>query len=326
MPKRMQSPKKHAVQTSPGAALSLANLLGVMRGAAVIAAAAFVIYFPSLNGGFLFDDANLLTENDLIRSPNGLYNFWCTTKTADYWPATNTTLWMEWRLWGMSPAGYHVTNLVLHVLEALLVWIILRKMSIPGAFWAALIFAVHPVNVESAAWISSRKNLMAMLFFLLSILWYLKYLKPAPLWVAAKQCTAHCPPPTAYCFLCYWLSLVAFVLAMLSKGSAAVLPVLLLGIVWWLHSGDCPDLPRQMGLSLYLEPRATKIGLSPFNRWDLLRTGPFFLVAAVLAAVNVWFQTHGTGEIIRSASVTEHCWAPAARCGFTYIRQYCQST
>ncbi len=140
----------------------------------LIIAVIFLAYLPSLNGGFLLDDDQLLTANDLVKSSDGLYRFCCTSKAVDYWPATNATFWIEWRLWEIKPAGYHVTNLILHVVESLLVWIVLRRLSVPGAFWAAMIFAVHPVNVESAAWIASRKNLMAMLFFLLSILWYLK--------------------------------------------------------------------------------------------------------------------------------------------------------
>ena len=75
----------------------------------------------------------------------------------------------------MHPAGYHVTNLILHAAESLLIWLILRKLSIPGVILAALIFALHPVNVESVAWIASLKNLMALLFFLLSTLWYVKF-------------------------------------------------------------------------------------------------------------------------------------------------------
>ncbi len=87
---------------------------------------------------------------------------------------TYSTFWIEWRLWGENPTALPLTSLILHVVETLLIWIILRKLSIPGAFLAALIFAVHPVNVESVAWIAEQKNTMAMLFFLFSILWFLK--------------------------------------------------------------------------------------------------------------------------------------------------------
>jgi protein O-mannosyl-transferase len=256
----------------------------VPAGVLLIAAAALLVYSPALSGGFVLDDNRLLTDNDLIRVPDGLYRFWCSALATDYWPATNSSLWIEWRLWGMRPTGYHLTNLVLHIIESLLIWLVLRKLSVPGAFLAAMIFAVHPVNVESVAWIAQRKNTMAMLFFLLSILWYLKYLEHArqqtfgrcPL--AAKQWDAHNPPSTAQCFPWYWLSLAAFVLAMLSKGSVAVLPVLLLGIVWRLR---------------------------PLTRWDLLRMAPFFAVAVLLTMVNLWFQTHGTEIIARSANFTE---------------------
>ncbi len=235
-------------------------------GAALIVLATTVAYFPSLSGGFILDDDLLLTDNRLIKAADGLYRFWCTTESVDYWPVTNTTLWLEWRLWGIHPTGYHVTNLVVHIVEALLIWVILRKLSIPGAFLGALLFAVHPVNVESVAWIAQRKNLMAMLFFLLSVLWYLK----------AETPPSRASPARADCW--YWLSLVAFVLAMLGKGSVTILPVVLLGIVWWRR---------------------------PLTRRDVLRAVPFFVVAAVLTWVNVWFQTHGIITEIRRASFAE---------------------
>ncbi len=233
------------------------------------------------------DDDLLLTKNDLILNPNGLHKLWCTTESVDYWPATNTSFWIEWRLWGMNSTGYHVTNLILHIVETLLIWVILRKMSIPGAFLTALLFAVHPVNVESVAWIASRKNITAMLFLLLSILWYLKAeistaivrLAPAPFhgepWDLDKIPSPLSPLPSPPW---YWLSLAAFMLAMLSKASAVVLPVLLLGILWWLRS---------------------------LTRRDLLRIAPFFLLAVVLTGVNIWFQTHGEHIEIRNAGFAE---------------------
>ncbi len=268
--------------------------------------AVIFVYQPAINGGFIFDDDLLLTNNRLIKAADGLRRFWFTTEATDYWPVSNTTLWLEWRLWGMNATGYHVTNLFLHVIEVLLVWVILRKLSFPGAFLAAIIFAVHPVNVESVAWIAQRKNMTAMLFFLLSILWYLKADMPA----------AGGSPPQKRLYrsgagLWYWLSLLAFVLAMLSKGSVAILPVLLLGIVWWRRTGTVPIFA------------SAKMGLSPsVSRWDLVRTAPFFLIAVILAGVNVWFQTHGTGKVIRTATFIERLLGAAAQSGSTFTRRF----
>ncbi|MGD0653496.1 MAG: tetratricopeptide repeat protein [Thermoguttaceae bacterium] len=287
MLKRKRSSDKYVSQALSSAFIPAALHLRAPAGVALFVVAVFFAYRPSINGGFILDDDRLLTDNALIKAPDGLYRFWCTTKSDDYWPVTYTALWVEWRLWAMYPTGYHVTNLILHIAEALLIWIILRKLSIPGAFLAAMIFAVHPVNVESVAWIAQRKNTMAMLFFLLSILWYIKAAMPtasadmAPVrshggpWERDKN---HSLLSTLHSPLWYWLSLTAFVLAMLGKGSAVVLPVLLLGIIWWLR---------------------------PLTRRDLVRTAPFFLVAAVLSMVNVWFQTHGSGEVLRIASFLE---------------------
>ena len=276
MPKGKRIYNNNIPLARSGNSVPSAQPLGWWAGAAIIVAAVFLVYLPSMSGGFIFDDNHLLTDNEIIKDSDGLYRFWCTTDAEAYWPVTYTTLWIEWRLWGMNSTGYHITNLILHVAEALLIWAILRKLYIPGAFLAAVIFAVHPVNVESAAWISQRTNMMAMLFFLLSILWYLK---------ADVQRSLHAQCDNSAHGVCgvrygrwYWLSLAAFILAMLSKGSVAILPVLLLVLVWWQR---------------------------PLTKWDLVRTVPFFIVAALLAGVNIWFQTHGSGAVIRTAGFTE---------------------
>jgi protein O-mannosyl-transferase len=286
MPKTKQFSSQRTPRPLSGISDSSLPPPGALAGAVLIIAIVTIAYLPSLSGGFIWDDKSLITENNIIKASNGLYRLWCSTESADYWPATYTTFWIEWRLWGMNSAGYHVTNLIFHIIETLLIWIVLRRLSIPGAFLAAMIFALHPVNVESVSWIAQRKNTTAMLFFLLSILWYVKFLLPAPLRVAAKQTlpTDHRPLTTSSSFILhpssfwYCLSLAAFVLAMLGKGSTVVLPVLLLGIIWWLR---------------HLRIR------------DLWRTAPFFIITIVLGGVNVWFQRHGADEMIRTTSFQE---------------------
>jgi protein O-mannosyl-transferase len=284
-----------------------ASSFGVLTAATLIGLIACIAYLPTLNNGFVCDDDHYIIYNKNVKNPDGLRLFWCANKAMDYWPLSDSTFWIEWRLWGMNPIGYHATNLILHLAEAMLIWILLRKLSIPGAFLAALIFAVHPVNVESVAWISQRKNMIALLFFLLSILWYLKSLKRARL---PSSFILH---PSSF-HLWYWLSLAAFLCAMLGKGSAAVLPVLLLGIVWWLRptyyspdSGDCPDLlAEKMELSPALAPScATKMGPVLFMRREIVRTAPFFLVTMIFSSLNVWSQFHNTIAVIRNAGFLE---------------------
>jgi protein O-mannosyl-transferase len=239
----------------------------------LIGAAAVYVYFPALRGGFVLDDDLLLTHNTTITASDGLYRFWFTKDAPDYWPVSNSTLWLEWRLWGMNPTGYHVTNLLLHLADSLLVWLVLRKLAIPGAWLAALLFAVHPVNVESVAWIAQRKNVLALFFFLLSIWCWLKG--------EDRRFCNSAGEGSAFnkLFLSdrwYWLSLFTFVLAMLSKSSVAILPLVLLLIVWWQHG---------------------RIDLA-----NVLRTGPFFLVSVVLTVVNLQYQWQGVSAPIRDVT------------------------
>ncbi len=316
MSNRKKSARKHTFPTRSGTSVSLALRLNALAGITLIVGAVFLAYLPSISGGFILDDDLLLTDNPNVAAPDGLCLLWCTNKSPEYYPASYTANWVEWRLWGTSPAGYHVTSLILHVAEALLIWIVLRKLSIPGAFLAALIFAVHPVNVESVAWIAQRRNIIAMFFFLLSILWYLKDVLPtsstgmAPSHSLGRPreqeinhsllATHHSPLSTLHSPLWYWLSLAAFVLAMLGKGSVAVMPALLLGIIWWLE--PLMTGPQSAGTK---QTWAVKMGLSPLIRRHLSRLSPFFAVAIALTVVNMWFQTYGEEVFIRKVGFAD---------------------
>jgi Flp pilus assembly protein TadD len=176
--------------------------------------ATLMAYLPVWHAGFVWDDDILLTANPLIKDPHGWYRFWFTTKTPDYFPVMSSAFWLEWRLWGMNAAGYHVVNVLLHAANAILLWRLLLRLEIPGAKLAAAIFALHPVNVESVAWIAELKNTLSLFFFVLSLLAYLKFDD-----TNRRQF--------------YWLAFAAFLFSLLSKIEVAPLPFVLLGIAWW---------------------------------------------------------------------------------------------
>ena len=321
MSKRRNVPEKHPSSAAAALAAVWRTMARPASGALVIAAAKFAAYLPSINGGFLLDDGLLLTENRLIAASDGPYRLWCTTQSHEFYPLSYTSNWLEWRLWKMHTAGYHVTNLILHAAESLLLWIVLRRLSIPGAFLAALIFALHPVNVESVAWIAQRRNIMALLFFLLSILWYLKFAHLPGLSFSARRLPIpqQIRHPSSFILhhsslrYCYCLSLAAFLLAMLGKGSAVVLPLALLGIVYWFQTTDGEGLSRflcQQKWDCPFSAHATsdnqyeKVGSRSFRR-ALLPLAPFFAIALALTLANVWFQTHGGDVVYRRADFAE---------------------
>ena len=210
-------------------------------------------YLPVRRAGFIWDDERHVTDNRQVVAPDGWKQIWFSRESIQYYPVVFSTFRLERSLWGLNPAPYHWFNVLLHAGSALLLWRVLRHLRLPGAWLGAALFALHPVNVESVAWISQRKNVLAMLFYLLSLLCFLRSdPKPHPSALSRR--------------LWYLLSLAAFVLGLLSKTAVAPLPLVLLGLAWW-----------QRG-------RVT---------WrDVWRSAPFFAAALVLGLITVWFERH----------------------------------
>jgi Flp pilus assembly protein TadD len=179
-----------------------------------IAAAALAAYWPALTGELLWDDSAHVTAAAL-RSWPGLGRIWTEPgATQQYYPVLHTAFWLEHRLWGDATLGYHLANLGQHLLGALLLGLVLRRLAVPGALLAAAIFALHPVHVESVAWISEQKNTLSLVFYLGAALAYLRF-------------DAHRRPRD------YWLGFGLFALALLTKSVTATLPAALLVVGWW---------------------------------------------------------------------------------------------
>ncbi len=193
----------------------LASEIGFPGRSIIIVTVCLLLYMPAIRGGFVWDDDAMLTNN-IVLEKNGLYRSWFTTEQSNYWPITWTSYWLQHKVWGLNPTGYHVINVLIHSACTLLIWYILMQLKIPCAWLAALIFAVHPVNVESVAWISQIKTILSMLFFLAALLCYLRF--------------DEFGQPGMY-----WLAIGSFVLGVLSKGSIIALPLVLLMCAWWLR-------------------------------------------------------------------------------------------
>ena len=179
-----------------------------------IFAAVLAAYWPALRGGLIWDDDGHVTA-PALRSLDGLWRIWSSLgATQQYYPLLHSAFWLEHRLWGDAVIGYHLANLLEHALAACLVVLIVRRLKLPGAWLAGLIFALHPVCVEAVAWISEQKSTLSAVFYLASALIYLRF--------DQTRRKSH-----------YAWAFGLFVLALLSKTVTATLPAALLVILWW---------------------------------------------------------------------------------------------
>ena len=180
----------------------------------VLVGAIFVAYLPAMHAGFIWDDSSHVTRPDL-RSLHGLWRIWFELgATQQYYPLLHSAFWFEHRLFGDASIAYHVLNVLLHSLAVCLLFVLLRRLKIPGAALAAAIFALHPVHAESVAWISEEKNTLSAVFYMLAMLAYLRFDEK-------RDKTS------------YGIASVFFVMALLTKTVTATLPAALLVIFWW---------------------------------------------------------------------------------------------
>ena len=176
-----------------------------------------VAYLPALRAGFIWDDDAYVTQNPMFTDAGGLREIWFSAhKQSQYFPLVYTTFRLEHTLWGLNPIGFHLVNVLWHGLNAVLVWTVLRRLLVPGAWLAAAIFALHPVQVETVAWVTELKNMESLFFCLLAVLAWLKFDDS----VGRRR------------WGCYALALAAYMLALFAKTTAYTLPAALVLILW----------------------------------------------------------------------------------------------
>jgi len=224
----------------------------------LLAAAIFVAYMRVWHAGFIWDDDDHLTRNPCIVGPLGFSAIWTTSK-AVYYPLVLTSFWVQHSIWGLNPLPYHLVDVALHAACAILLWRVLLRLNVSGAWLGAAIWALHPVQVESAAWITEQKNTQSCFFYLLAILFFLRWLEASR---APNASQASGFPRSRN----YGLALLCATLAILSKSSTVMLPVVL-GLCWWWVDGRW--------------------------RWrNALWLAPFLMVSAAASIWTIWEQKY----------------------------------
>jgi hypothetical protein len=202
----------------------------ILLWAGLIVLLTLLAYIPAMRGGYIWDDNAHITDNATLRSSDGL------AILPQYYPLVHTTFWVEYHLWQLHPFGYHLVNVLLHALNAILLLLVLRYLRVPGAWLAAAFFALHPVHVESVAWITERKNVLSSFFYLSSVLAYLRFANVTgdP---ANTALSSDLDPLTSdnsnRSWGFYAFSLFLFLCALLSKTVTSSLPAAILLVLWW---------------------------------------------------------------------------------------------
>jgi tetratricopeptide (TPR) repeat protein len=271
----------------------------------LIVAITLVAYLPALHAGFIWDDDDYVTNNATLQSPSALRDIWMEPKASpQYYPMVFTSFWIEYQLWGLHPLGYHLDNMLLHACAAILLWRVLARLEVPGALLAACAFAVHPINVESVAWVTERKNVLSAVFYFAAAFLYVAWAS-RPSGMNERSGATPEPREKSLSDWRYLISLLLFVLALLSKSVTCSLPAAILLVTWWkrgkLTRRDIvATLPMfALGLAMaiataYLEidhVRASgpEWNFSPVDRLLIAGRAVWFYATALVLPINLSF-------------------------------------
>ena len=248
-------------------------------GVLAVAVAAFLAYWPCLGGGFVWDDDAWTTKlAALFQSVSGLGAIWSwPTPLQQYYPLSATTFWLDYQLWGFWTTPYHVENVLLHLIAAGLFWRLLKRLEVPGAGLAAAILVLHPLMVESVAWITERKNALSLALFLGAMLAYGRFAgfwartgapQPGALAEAHRESTA-AGVLSSNRMAWVWAFLL-FLAAYAAKATAFAFPAVVLLLCWWKRGR---------------------------LRWrqDVLPTLPFFAASLALGLMTAWLERNHLG-------------------------------
>ena len=300
-PRESPSPPDLASHAATGREESSRRALASSWPALILIALGAVSYLPAmLWGGFVWDDV-ILTESKGVREWSGLWRIWfqpteASDKEAHYWPLVYTTFWLEHKLWGFAPAGYHVVNVVLHLANTVLLWRLLGRLAVPGPLLIAAVFAVHPLHVESVAWVMERKDVLSGLFYLTAALVWMRFVEE--------------PRPGRY-----MLALALYAAGLLSKSIVVTLPAALLIVHWWRQgSVSVRDLARLApfflvglvivagDLAFYVSREPLDLGYLPIDRVLIAAHALWFYVGkllwpADLAIIYPFWEVRATDPI-----------------------------
>ena len=230
-------------------------------------------YFPAFSAGFVWDDI-IFTEEPVIHRWSGLWNIWFSPadirKEGHYWPVVYTTFWLEHKLWGLEPLGYHLVNVALHLANVVLAWRLLRILNVPGSWAIAAVFAVHPLHVESVAWIIERKDLLSTLFYICAVFAWIRF--------------SETPSPGRYCLL-----MALFLAGLLSKSMVVTLPAALVILQWWRHGHVTRNDAFRLVPLLLVGLSVTAADLAFYTSREPLSLGYSTAERMLIAGHALWF-------------------------------------